>query len=412
MKNTWPALFLFLLLCSPANADLTSRWTTTATDTSLSRGDAATITWGIVGDGTFILGVDGEPSAGSDLIVTFDNNLGSGGGGSDLTNRPWYVPMEAAFDRWGELTGATFNYESNDDGVRIWNTDESPGVLGTRADIRIGGKNIDGNDGRYTFNYTPNHGDMVIDSADVGFFNNNSNNFERLRNTMMRSIGEGLGLSTITSTDSEFLMEAGYNSNIDGPQLDDILTAQRGYGDVHEKNGGNDTASNATDLGTLADGGSVSIGNDATDATVAATDTDFISIDGDDDNDFLKFTIDSFGVVDLVLNPLGPTYNKNGSSFDASSQSDLILELFDTDGTSSLGIADNNGLGGSESLLGNSLNAGTYFVKVSGKSDAAQFYGVNATFSAVPEPNSVFALGVLSLAGAYLVRRRNKRATA
>lgn len=387
-------------------ADLVDRWTQTATNPSLNRGDAATITWSIVGDGTTISGSEG--TSGSNLIQFLDTHIGAGDGGSDLTNRPWFTSFEQSFDRWAAVTGITYIYEANDDNQTINNFSNPRGELGVRGDVRIGGHSIDGQSGSNTlaYNYFPDHGDMVIDTDNINFYRNANSNYRRLRNVLMHEAGHGIGLAHVRSNDAAFLMEPSINTNFDGPQFDDIWSAQSGYGDVHEKNGGNDTAGDATSLGAVADGATVSIGDDAGDAVVSNSDIDFIGIDGVSDIDFLSFDIGQFGLIDVLLNPMGPTYDKSGS-FNASAQSDLMLEIFDTDGTTSLGFANNTGLGGSESLSNISVGPGTYYAKISGTQDANQLYQFQSSFTAVPEPSSVAGLGLIAVtAMAWRIRRR------
>ena len=105
-------------------------------------------------------------------------------------------------------------------------------------------------------------------------------------------------------------MEPSISTSFDGPQYDDILGAQRHYGDFFESSS-NDTSANATDLGTIAVGSTVTVGADATTTLVAATAIDFVSIDDDLDVDYYQFTVTADALnLDIVLNPVGPTYNQ------------------------------------------------------------------------------------------------------
>jgi hypothetical protein len=200
------------------------------------------------------------------------------------------------------------------------------------------------------------------------------------------------------------------------------LVAQRWYGDVNEKsfNGlGNDVVSRATSLGTILDQSTVSIGNDATDFVVGPNDVDFVSIDDNTDTDFYSFTLNIDGTVDINLNPLGPTYNitpqgGGGASnpFNSQLRSNLSLALFDTNGTSLLQLSNATGLGGSESILGYDLTAGTYFIRVTGVDNPdsiqldAQFYRLGVSFVAIPEPGTCLAMTLVSLVGCLQFRRR------
>ena len=392
-----------------------NRWTTTATDGSgLSRGDATNLTWGFVGDGTDIRGGVGEARSNSDLVSFLDTNIGAGGGGSDYTNRPWFSLFEDSYNRWGEVSGLNFSYENDDDGVSILNTSgHFQGSLNVRADMRIGGHSIDGQSGSNTlaYNYFPNHGDMVIDTDNSTFYGNGSNNYIGLRNVVMHEVGHGLGISHLVSDDSAFLMEPFINTSFDGPQFADILAVQRLYGDQFEEGNGNDTSTNASQLGAL-DKTATIIGADASDKVVGANDVDFVSIDGSNDTDFFSFTVGgSDKTVILELTPMGPTYHaeeqngNNSNNFVASAQNDLTLTLFDTDGSTILATSNTNGLGGNETIS-ELLAAGTYFVRVTGAQDEVQFYQLSA--SAVPEPATLATVSLLSVGGFFYWRRRKR----
>ncbi len=407
---------LVLVLFATLNVSVTfgqSRWGQTATDGSgLGLGDATTITWGFLNDGTAISpAYSGESSDASSLVGFLDTNLGAGAGGSDLTNRPWFAVFDSIFDRWDSVSGLSFSYEANDSGQTLDNTVAPRGQLGVVADVRIGGHSIDGQTGGNTlaYNYFPDHGDMVIDTDNVSFYSNSSSNYIGLRNVLAHEFGHGMGLPHVTANNSRQLMEGSINTSFDGPQIDDIHQAQRRYGDNWEENGGNDSFSVATDLGIF-DGTSMLIGADANmGASVVEVDpdqVDFISIDNDTDVDFLQITLDSIYDMSFALDMVGPTYDHDGdSSYSLANQSDLDMVLLASDGTTVLADSNNAGLGVSEQI-DMVLEAGTYYVQIVGNNDATQFYQFGASgFSAVPEPGSMLALGALS---AFLAGRRRR----
>ena len=72
--------------------------------------------------------------------------------------------------------------------------------------------------------------------------------------------------------------------------------------------------------------------------------------------------------------------------------------------------ANNFGLGGTESLTNIQLDAGTYFLRITGENNAdanlldTQFYGLTASFTAVPEPSSALIVAMFGFVG--LRRRR------
>lgn len=386
---------------------LGSRWIYTQSSGYIpNQGSPMTITWGFLAEGTTIPAeypTYGETSSPSILIASLDAAFGSGSGGPDYTQRPWFTHFASSFDRMSSLCGLTEVYTPADDGAPF---SVSSGILGTRADVRIGGHRITGPGGILAYNWYPSRGDMVIDTDDMTvYFNNPTNNFRTLRNMLMHEHGHGVGLKHNVSIDSSFLLEPILDISFDGPQFDDVLALQRHYGDVNEKaNGGygNDTAGNAIDLGVVFDG-TLSIGLDASDKVVASTDTDFVSIDDDSDTDFFSFTVTGNASANITLTPLGPTYlqgpsSSSQSTFIASAQSDLTLEIFDTDGSTSLGMANVNGLGSAEMLTNVSLaGPGTYFVKVSGADDEAQFYQLDMDVTPEPATLSLLALGALAI---------------
>ncbi|MEM1070710.1 MAG: matrixin family metalloprotease, partial [Planctomycetota bacterium] len=353
-----------------------NRWGgTTQSGGGLGQGDPTVVTWSIVPDGTNINGFVGEAASPSNLVSTFRGIYGIFDDPTDTNyvGEAWFEAIVSAFDRWSEVSGLEYVYESNDDGA---NFGFFNGVDGVRGDIRVGGHNIDGNSGTLAYNFFPNTSDMVIDTSDA-FFNDTSNDSLRLRNVIAHEAGHGMGISHVESNNASFLMEPFINLGFDGPQFDDILATHRGYGDALE---GNDSFATATDLGAFSDGDSMVIGADAFDTFVSATDTSFVSIDDDSDVDFFSFTVSGISTLDVMVDPIGPTYNQgaqNGSQsvFVASEQSDLRLEVYDRDGTTLIGESNVGGLGASELLSEIQLSgAGEYFIAVRGADNAAQMY--------------------------------------
>jgi serralysin len=374
----------------PAPFTLQSRWSTTATDGSgLTNGDVTTLTWSIAPDGTPIdaLGnISGESADDSNLVAYMRGIYNETDTDSDYTDEVWFQQFESVFDRWSELTGINYVYEPVDDGAGF-NAFSflTPGIVGTRGDIRIGGHRIDGNSGVLAYNFYPNNGEMVIDTAD-GYFNNTSSNSLKLRNVVAHEAGHGLGLRHSVSSDSNFLLEPYATTAFDGPQFDDILGAQRFYGDAF---GDNDSIASAADLGTVNVGQSVSVGTDAADMSVLPTETSFVSIDDETETDFFSFNVTDAGSVQVTLTPVGPTY-QNGpqggsqSAFDAQRQSDLTLEIRDAVSGTSLATANATGLGESEVIEFAVSGPGTYVAIASGLTvDAAQMYRLDV--SVLPE---------------------------
>ncbi|MFN3167710.1 MAG: matrixin family metalloprotease [Phycisphaeraceae bacterium] len=371
-----------------------NRWARTATVVGggLSQGDPTTVTWSLAPDGTAVPGLD--PGNGPSTLVAFLDALYPGGTGGDLRARPWFYLFEQSFQRWEAVSGLTFVYEDDDDGVSFSGIHLRRGILDVRGDIRIGARYLDGQDGQNTiaFAYGPDYGELVLDAGNTDLFGNTFNQARAARNVITHELGHALGLNHVQSTDANFLMEPGLNVGFDGPQLDDILAVQRGYGDRYEKtnnNAGNDTPALATPLGVLIDGVTTSIGTDADDAVVAGADVDFVSIDDDRDVDFFSFTIDAPAEIRVTLTPRGPTYNSGPeggtqSPVNTAALSDLSLALVDTDGTSLLALRDEAGRGAIESIAGVTADQpGTYFVRVTGDDDAPQLYQLDLLVTAI-----------------------------
>lgn len=399
----------------PPTFQINNRWSFTATNGNTgTQGTPITLTWGFVNDGLSISGYNSEPTSPSSLRARLDTLFGAGPGGSDLTQRPWFTLFQQAFNRWSQLAGLTYVYEPNDSGT----FGSLGGSLGVRADIRIGGHTIDGASGVLAYNFFPNNGDMVIDTSESNNLSSSTNNYRSFRNILMHEHGHGLGFSHLESSNSRQLMEPFLDTSFDGPQLDDIMAAQRNYGDPNEKSGGNDTSSRATHLGTLTSSTpSLAVGTSTpnTNTLISNTMVDFVSIDDESDVDFYSFTLTEPGLVDITLSPRGYTYN-NGpqdgtqTAFNSRNLSDLILQLWAPDGLTELSLSNLTGLGLTETLLDQRLFAGTYFARISGSTlDVIQMYRLDITFKqslAIPEPASAALLATFPL----LTSRRRRAA--
>ncbi len=369
------------------NPDL-DPWLTTASGSRSGNGDPITLTWSIVPDGTNVPSNTFGSLGPSDLISFLDTTFGSDPNESDLTQRPWFHFFSDSFSRWSELSSATYVYEPNDDGAAHITAN---GLLGVRGDLRIAGAGIDGASGTLAFNYFPDDGDMVLDTDDGTFFSNSDNNHRALRNTIMHEHGHGFGLNHVISNTDNLLLESAINHSFDGPQLDEVRAIQFYFGDANEKsNGGlgNDTAALATSLGTIASDEAVSVGSDADvpNQFILPTATDFVSIANLGDTDFYSFSVSQPSDLNVVLTPRGGQFTQSGGGtptlFDASARSDLALAIFDLNGTSVLGLADETGQGGIESLVDLSLPAaGEYFVRITGGDDTIQLYELELSIS-------------------------------
>jgi len=324
-----------------------TRWSSTASSGGgLQYGDPTIIRYSFVPDGTFIPSGVGEPAANSNMFATLNAGFGS--------QTAWQNVVHNVFDRWEALTGLTYIYEPNDDGSTHG---VLPGQINVRGDVRIGMKFIDGGSNILAYNAYPNDGDMVLDSGDSGFFSNPALNYRRFYNVLAHEHGHGLGIAHTCPVSQTKLMEPTITINFSGPQLDDILSGQRLYGDANEPN---DNTASATDLGTLPDG--------TTNVTTQC-------IDGASDLDIFRFDVLSSKIATISAIPTGTPYlegpqlsNGNcsaGTTFDPSQLRNLAIYLFNGTGTSLIQFSTTAPLGQPETLTQVPIN-GSYTVRVIG----------------------------------------------
>ncbi len=366
-----------------SRAQLTSRWSTTATDGGgLSQGQPTTLTYGYVPDGTFVPELLQGISGNSNLNAFFNGIYGS--------PASWQPIFDQVFARWSEISGLSFVFEPNDDGSDL---NGLPGVLGVRADLRIAGIFIDGNSGTLAYNNFPDDGDMVFDTGD-NFYNNTSNNSLGLRNIIAHEHGHGMGLLHVCPIEGTKLMEPFINLSFDGPQHDDFRGAQRHYGDPSEPD---NSAATANVVGTLNIGVPVTLG---TPPSPAISNGSILSIDANGEEDYFRFTVNSAVGLDVTVIPIGLNYDDSpqacffnpgsccdGEFTDSESIANLNFEVIDQNGTTVLATGNSAGAGATESLTGVVLPlAGDYYVRVfeSGSPSEAQLYNLTLTATNPP----------------------------
>ena len=356
------------------------RWSRTATNGGgLTQGTPTTITYSFVPDGLIIPGrPSGNDATGpSNLQARLNQIYGS--------RQVWLQQFAAVGAALSAQTGLTYVYEPNDDGAPFGT--ESPGQLGVRGDMRISGRRIDGDEGGIlAYNYSPDFGDMVIDTPDT-FYNDISSNSLNLRNVVTHEFGHGLGLAHTCPINTTKLMEPTVTRNFDGPQFDDNRGLQRFYGDRLDNN---DTAETATDLGPLSNG------------TLSRS---FVSIDGTSDVDFFRFTLPPSRGLTINVTPSGAPYlegpqNDDGSCsagalFDPKTVNDLGFELLTrTTATGPLTVVrtgNSAAIGEQETISTSAFPAGGEFlVRVFGGTvDQVQTYDINFIVGppgSTPEP--------------------------
>jgi hypothetical protein len=355
--------------------NLQSRWGTTALDGSgLSQGDFTTLTWSYVPDGTPIgnggCRVPGESTNPSNFIAFFNGIYGPPTIPGDFTTAPWHQLFVDMFDSWSAVSGLNFVYEPNDDGATV--VTGGSGISGTRGDFRISGHPVDGNNNVLACNYFPENGDMIIDTSDNYFINNQTTG---TTNVLTHEIGHGLGIFHVCPVEQTKLMEPFVSTAFIGPQEDDILAVNRFYGDV---DGENDAPTNATVLGS--------------DPNPFIYNVNQRSVDDDLDLDYYSFNISETTSADITLIPTGTTYLDGvqfsggacsaGTNFNALTVSDLMFEILGPDGTSVLTTTDANGAGVAENSVTILAPGGPYYVRVMQQGapvDNVQMYNLNVS---------------------------------
>ena len=333
----------------------TTRWAQTASSPAGSQGTPTTLTWGYANEGTFVTNTVGY-SGNNNLFAWLNGIYGS--------QAVWHPLFVQVFDRWGELSGVTYIYEPNDDGGPSGTTlDNFPGVLGVRADLRIAAIGLDGNGGVLAYNNFPQNGDMVFDSAD-NFYNTTTNNSLRLRNIIAHEHGHGMGQLHVCPANETKLMEPFISTAYDGPQYDDMLNAQRHYGDFYEPN---DTVGSATNLGSIGVSSSINIGQRGSVGTILDP---IPSIDDNSDRDYYRLTLNQPMQLSVTITPEGFAYQDGPQTFNCGSGPtvdyltihDLAVRYRTTGGTI-LQTEDSGGLGDPETIT-RSFGAGDIIFEV------------------------------------------------
>ena len=128
----------------------------------------------------------------------------------------------------------------------------------------------------------------------------------------------------------------------------------------------------------------------------AILEDDFVSISNSNDFDFYSFATSDPSLVDIVLNPVGPTYSEkinNAPTVNVNSMSisNLGLEFYKLVGESPtlLASVNANPVGLGESILDFALEEpGEYFVRIAGNASFAQLYqlSLSAELLEINEP--------------------------
>lgn len=359
--------FSLALFGDNARFQQTGRWTSTAySGGGLSQGTPTIISYSFPPDGTFIPNIGVGVGSGPNTLNAWLNGIY---GNSSV----WLPHFHGVFDRWAQLTGLSYVYEPNDDGV---NMNQNAGVQGVRGDVRIGAFDFqnDGNGGVLAYNNFPQDGDMVFDAFDT-FYNNTGSNSLRLRNVISHEHGHGLGMLHVCPANGTKLMEPFVSTAYVGPQIDDILNGQRHYGDPYEHN---DTIATATNIGTPPAFGTL-IQN--------------ISIDDNSDIDYFAVQANVPAQLFVLITPRGGEYQQGtqtqacntGTLTNYNNIHNLSLQIIASDGTTVLANVNDNPAGGSETATVLVSTPGTYYVRVAGdNTNSIQLYDISINLLPAP----------------------------
>jgi len=307
------------------------------------------LTYSFVPDNVYIdPGFPGDPG-GPNVINARMNELF--GGNTAL----WKSLFAQSFARWSSITGIVYT-EVTDDGAS-WGS--GTGNPPRRGQIRIAARNIDGAGNILAFNAFPSStgggGDMVLDSSESSWANEN-NNYRRIRNVVMHEHGHGLGLNHVCPINISKLMEPFLAISFDGPQHDDIRGGQAMYGDRYEPN--NNTGQ-ATFLGFQPFGASLFI--------------DEVGIRDIGDPDVFSMAVPQNARLSVVVTPDGFPYNQEpqdfngacgpGEAFNSANLANLQISILGSTGQV-LASANTTGFGGTEQILNYALPAGGGLVHV------------------------------------------------
>ncbi|RYX83021.1 matrixin family metalloprotease [bacterium] len=291
-----------------------ARWTQTASNPSIAAGAPFTLTWNLAKDGARENDANG---AVSNIRAWAATTYGS--------EESFRQVIRDMFARYEKLTGIHYVEVNYDDGAPIFS---SPGALDVRADIRIGGKRIDGDYGVLGYNAFPNSGDMMLDTEDSFF--RDAGTGVGLFNTLAHEHGHGLGLGHTCPGNGTKLMEPALNSGFKGPQLDDIQAVQYNYGDGFEQTPRNNALENAVDLGSLNLNGEKAVDEQSINAT--STDVDYFKFMPDALNRTITVQVVPRGQVYLE----GPQNDDGscsaGSDFDPRNKRNLSVSILSNTG--------------------------------------------------------------------------------
>ena len=382
-------------------------------------GQPATITWGLVLDGTTI------PASPNFLPSPFPSNLRARvnafypGGMSGNGQFPGFIAdVTGWMNEWAAVSGVTFTHEtsnnggvSNDDGLPM----DGPGALGaagfagTRADIRIGGANL--TSPTEGFAYYPNSGgDIVLNTSlrQPGGGTALWTNRAFMRNLIRHEVGHSLGLGHVCPIKATKVMEPiAQLTNVD-LSLDDRLGVQTLYGDAFE----NDDTLGTANVISLSTTGTTSVAQ--TDRSINK-----VVLAGSTDDDLFSIVTSTPGIVTVTISPSAGSYcalpqpqqgsctpvcectTPSSATCYSNDWGDLTLTTVDSTGAVRLSDVGGPGLGEMHDIVFPAPGVASATVSVDTTSSALSWLqAYDITFSIAPLPT--FPTGSICQDGAVL----------
>lgn len=302
---------------------------------------------------------------------------------------------------WRRYGGLTYQEVADDNTAMAQGTAR----VATRGDIRIGGLAF-GTSSFLAYNAFPSAGglagvgggDMCINTSFFtgSEFNNTSNNYRYLRNTVGHEHGHGLGNIHSVPCTGVKLMEPFIATVTDAVQIDERRGAGRNYGDRFQ---GNNAAGTARDFGDLTSPvlKSVIQRNLSTNGTAGPNNSD---------EDWYRFTLSSTQTITITVDPTGGNYTAGQQSSSCSGTTaainadiagNLNIELRDAAGTTVIQTAAAAAAGANEVLSAGARPAGTYTVRVfdvgpnAGANQTVQLYDMTIRVGSATAPPEVIA---------------------
>ncbi len=360
------------------------RWESTATqpgDPGIP-GTPVVLTYSFVPDGTNVPAAISQPDRPSDLFTFMDTLYGN--------RQTWQDLFHDSMRRWSEVSGITYVYEPMDDGATLVG---SVGIPGSRGDVRIAGAIIDGGGGVLAYNYYPEVGDMVIDTADTYWAANLANNSRSLRNVIAHEAGHGLGMAHVCPVTTSKLMEPFVTNVFDGLRHDDIRHAHYWYGDSAEPN---NTIETATELLGLSECNKRVLGP-ISEPGVQTPFASLYSINSELDFDWFAFTPDVTQLVTITVRPVGFSYDDSpqdcagnqgsccsGNIIDSRQLGDLNFEIYNRATNALIATSNQTGAGQAETLTIPLSGQTDYGIRIAGIPPEGSPQSYNLELSGVP----------------------------